>query len=53
LSRTVLVPGLVSLLNDTASEMISSRLPFVTATVGAGPAVVGLALGWCWCWWSF
>jgi MFS family permease len=46
LSRTVLILGLVSLLNDAASEMITPLLPvFVTATLGAGPAVVGLIEG--------
>jgi MFS family permease len=40
------VLGLVSLLNDTASEMITPLLPlFLTATLGAGPAVVGLVEG--------
>ena len=38
--------GLVSLLNDAASEMITPLLPiFLTATLGAGPAVVGLVEG--------
>ena len=46
LPRTVIVLGLVSLLNDTASEMIAPLLPlFLTATLGAGPAVVGLVEG--------
>jgi MFS family permease len=46
LPRTVIVLGLVSLLNDTASEMIAPLLPvFLTATLGAGPAVVGLIEG--------
>jgi len=46
LSRTVVVLGLVSFLNDTASEMIAPLLPvFLTATLGAGPAVVGLVEG--------
>jgi MFS family permease len=46
LSRTVVVLGLVSFLNDTASEMITPLLPiFLTATLGAGPAVVGLVEG--------
>lgn len=46
LPRTVVVLGLVSLLNDTASEMITPLLPlFLTATLGAGPAVVGLVEG--------
>ena len=38
--------GLVSLLNDAASEMITPLLPiFLTATLGAGPAIVGLVEG--------
>jgi len=42
----VLVLGWVSLLNDAASEMISPLLPlFLTATLGAGPAIVGLVEG--------
>ncbi len=46
LPRTVIVLGLVSLLNDAASEMITPLLPiFLTATLGAGPAVVGLVEG--------
>lgn len=46
LPRTVLVLGLVSLLNDAASEMITPLLPiFLTATLGAGPAIVGLVEG--------
>jgi len=46
LPRTVVVLGLVSLLNDTASEMITPLLPlFLTATLGAGAAVVGLVEG--------
>lgn len=46
LPRTVVVLGLVSLLNDTASEMVTPLLPlFLTATLGAGPAVVGLVEG--------
>ena len=46
LPRTVVVLGLVSFLNDTASEMIAPLLPiFLTATLGAGPAVVGLVEG--------
>lgn len=46
LPRTVIVLGLVSFLNDTASEMITPLLPlFLTATLGAGPAVVGLVEG--------
>ena len=46
LPRTVVVLGLVSLLNDAASEMITPLLPiFLTATLGAGPAIVGLIEG--------
>ena len=37
---------MVSFLNDAASEMITPLLPlFLTATLGAGPAVVGLVEG--------
>ena len=46
LSRTVIVLGLVSFLNDLSSEMITPLLPiFLTATLGAGPAIVGLVEG--------
>ena len=46
LPRTVIVLGMVSFLNDAASEMITPLLPiFLTATLGAGPAVVGLVEG--------
>ena len=46
LPRTVIVLGCVSFLNDAASEMITPLLPiFLTATLGAGPAVVGLVEG--------
>ena len=46
LPRAVVVLGLVSFLNDTASEMITPLLPlFLTVTLGAGPAVVGLVEG--------
>jgi len=46
LPRTVIILGLVSFLNDTASEMITPLLPlFLTATLGAGPAIVGLIEG--------
>ena len=46
LPRTVVVVGFVSLLNDAASEMITPLLPiFLTATLGAGPAIVGLVEG--------
>jgi MFS family permease len=44
--RTVLILALVSFLNDSASDMIAPLLPlFLTATLGAGPAVVGLVEG--------
>ena len=37
-SRTVIILGMVSFLNDTANEMITPLLPlFLTATLGAGP----------------
>jgi MFS family permease len=46
LPRTVVVLGLVSLLNDAASEMITPLLPiFLTATLGAGQAIVGFVEG--------
>jgi MFS family permease len=46
LPRIVVVLGLVSLLNDAASEMIAPLLPvLLTATLGAGPLVVGLVEG--------
>lgn len=46
LSRTVIVLGLVSFLNDAASEMITPLLPvFLTAALGAGPVIVGLVEG--------
>jgi MFS family permease len=46
LPRTVIVLGLVSLLNDASSEMITPLLPvFLTATLGAGPAIVGFIEG--------
>lgn len=41
-----MVLGVVSLMNDAASEMVTPLLPvFLTATLGAGPAVVGLVEG--------
>lgn len=44
--RTVLVLGCVSFLNDAASEMITPLLPiFLTAVLGAGPAILGLVEG--------
>ncbi len=46
LPRTVKTLGLVSLLNDASSEMIYPLLPaFLTATLGAGPAFLGLVEG--------
>ncbi len=46
LPRTVILLGCVSFVNDAASEMITPLLPiFLTATLGAGPAVVGLVEG--------
>ena len=46
LPRTVVVLSLVSFLNDAASEMITPLLPlFLTITLGAGPAAVGLVEG--------
>jgi MFS family permease len=46
LPRTVVILGVVSLLNDAASEMITPLLPiFLTATLGAGPAIVGFVEG--------
>ncbi len=46
LPRSVILLGLVSLLNDVASDMIAPLLPiFLTATLGAGPAIVGLIEG--------
>jgi len=46
LPRTVVILGLVSFLNDAASDMIAPLLPlFLTAALGAGPAVVGLVEG--------
>jgi MFS family permease len=46
LPRTVWVLSAVSLLNDAASEMIAPLLPILlTATLGAGPAIVALVEG--------
>ena len=46
LKPQVLLLGLAALLNDSASEMIYPLLPvFLTATLGATPAVVGLIEG--------
>lgn len=44
--RTVFILGLVSFLNDAASEMITPLLPiFLTAVLGSGPTIVGLIEG--------
>jgi MFS family permease len=46
LPRTVFLFGLVSLLNDAASDMVLPLLPvFLTAVLGAGPAALGLMEG--------
>jgi MFS family permease len=46
LSRNVVVLGIVSLLNDTASEMIYPLLPaFLTVVLGAGPVAIGMIEG--------
>src|SRR6266550_780743 len=46
LKPQVIVLGLVSLLNDSASEMIYPLLPvFLTTTLGATPLIVGLIEG--------
>ena len=46
LTRNVVILGLVSLLNDGASEMIYPLLPaFLTAVLGAGPAALGIIEG--------
>ena len=46
LPRTVVVLGFVSFLNDGASEMVAPLIPvFLTAALGAGPAVLGLIEG--------
>ncbi len=46
LTRNVVVLGLVSLLNDGASEMIYPLLPaFLTSVLGAGPAALGIIEG--------
>src|SRR5216117_1820296 len=42
----VILLGLISLLNDSASEMIYPLLPvFLTSTLGASPMIVGLIEG--------
>ncbi len=46
LARNVVILGLVSLLNDGASEMIYPLLPaFLTAVLGAGPEALGVVEG--------
>lgn len=46
LNRNVIVLGVVSLLNDAASEMIYPLLPmFLTTVLGAGPAALGVIEG--------
>jgi MFS family permease len=46
LPRTVVIVGLVSLLNDVASEMVVPLIPLLLATVlAAGPAALGLIEG--------
>lgn len=46
LPTTVVVLGAVSFFNDIASDMILPLLPiFLTATLGAGPAILGLIEG--------
>jgi MFS family permease len=46
LPRTVVIVGLVSLLNDLASEMVVPLIPLLLATVlAAGPAALGLIEG--------
>lgn len=46
LSSNVLIMGLVSLLNDIASDMVYPLLPiFLTQTLGAPPTVLGLIEG--------
>ncbi|HEX7519327.1 MAG TPA: MFS transporter, partial [Candidatus Deferrimicrobium sp.] len=46
LHRNVIALGLVSLFTDLSSEMIYPLLPvFLTVTLGAGPAVLGLIEG--------
>jgi MFS family permease len=46
LHRNIIALGLVSLLTDFSSDMIYPLLPvFLTATLGAGPAVLGIIEG--------
>lgn len=44
--RTIIILGLTSLLTDISSEMVYPLIPFfLTATLGAGPAALGLIEG--------
>src|SRR6478672_5737944 len=46
LRPTVILLGIISLLNDSASEMIYPLLPvFLTSTLGATPFIVGMIEG--------
>ncbi|HYR05608.1 MAG TPA: MFS transporter [Gallionella sp.] len=46
LSATVIALGLVSFLNDMASEMVTPFIPIlITAVLGAGPVILGLVEG--------
>ena len=45
LPRAVIALGIVSLLNDTAGDMINPLLPAFVASVGSGPEVLGLIEG--------
>jgi MFS family permease len=46
LPRNVIVLGIVSLLTDMSSDMIAPLLPlFLTSTLGAGPAALGIIEG--------
>lgn len=46
LNRNIIVLGVVSFLNDAASEMIYPLLPlFLTSVLGAGPAAIGVIEG--------
>ncbi|MFN2442579.1 MAG: MFS transporter, partial [Thermoanaerobaculia bacterium] len=46
LPKTVYLLGLASLLNDASSDIIYPLLPiFLSTTIGAGPAVIGLIEG--------
>ncbi|MEM9384047.1 MAG: MFS transporter [Pseudomonadota bacterium] len=46
LPRAAVVLGIISLCNDLAGEMLAPVIPlFLTTTLGAGPAIVGLVEG--------